>query len=71
MRNRQLDNDLVSHFMASMVDLRRAGQRRTALNAAFECLRLHPTDPYYYKPALYAVAPLSLITWHRTRRGTA
>ena len=71
LRNRQMDNDLVSHFMASMVDLRRAGQGKTALNAAIRCLRLHPTDPYYYKPALYAVAPLALITWHRARRGTA
>ena len=71
LRNRQLDNDLVSHFMASMVDLRRAGRRATALRAALRCLQLHPTDPYYYKPAVYALAPLSLISWHRTRRGTA
>jgi len=71
LRNWELDNDLVSHFMASMVDLRHAGCRKTALQTALGCLRLHPLDPYYYKPAVYAVAPLSLISWHRARRGSA
>lgn len=71
LRHRQVDNDLVSHFMASMVDLRTAGHRWTALRAALGCARLHPADPYYYKPAVYAMAPLFIITWHRTRRGTA
>lgn len=67
-KNRHRDNDIVSHFMDSMVDLRHAGKWRTAAYAAVNCLMLHPLDPYYYKPALYAVAPLALIDWYRARK---
>jgi glycosyltransferase involved in cell wall biosynthesis len=69
-RNKELDNDLVSHFMASMVDLRNSGRWTAAVKTAFNCLSLHPLDVYYYKPAAYAVAPRALISWHRARRGT-
>jgi glycosyltransferase involved in cell wall biosynthesis len=67
-KNRHLDNDIVSHFMVSTIDLRHAGKWRTAAYAAVNCLMLHPLDPYYYKPALYVVAPLSLIDWYRARK---
>jgi glycosyltransferase involved in cell wall biosynthesis len=67
-RNKDLDNDIVSHFMASMVDLRHAGKWLSALRTAASCLMLHPFDPYYYKPVTYAVAPISLIDWHRARK---
>ncbi len=66
--NRERDNDLVSHFMESVVDLCHAGRRAEALRAAATCARLHPLDPYYYKPALYAVAPTSAVAWYRSRR---
>jgi glycosyltransferase involved in cell wall biosynthesis len=66
--NRDLDDDLVSHFMASTVDLRRAGRWRAAARAAATCIALHPRDPYYYRPVLYTVAPLRLIEWYRTRK---
>jgi glycosyltransferase involved in cell wall biosynthesis len=70
-KNRNMDNDIVSHFMASIVDLRRARRWSNALRAALRCAVLHPLDPYYYKPAVFAVTPLSVIDWHRAKRGSA
>lgn len=64
-RNKHRDNDLVSHFMASTVDLRHAGRWSAAARGAARCAMLHPADPYYYKPAIYAVAPLALIDRYR------
>jgi len=69
-KNRDLDNDIVAHFMVSTLDLRHAGKWGTAAHAALRCLALHPADPYYYKPFLYAVLPLRLIDWYRTRKST-
>jgi glycosyltransferase involved in cell wall biosynthesis len=69
-KNRQLDNDIVSHFMVSTVDLRHAGKWYAAVNTTICCLMLHPLDPYYYKPVVYAVAPLSFIDWYRARKST-
>lgn len=63
--NRGRDNDLVSHFMASMVDLLHAGKRLAAISDAITCARLHPLDPYYYKPLVYALSPISLIDKYR------
>jgi glycosyltransferase involved in cell wall biosynthesis len=70
-KNRNMDNDIVSHFMASIVDLRRARRWSNALRAALRCAVLHPFDLYYYKPVVFAVTPLSVIDWHRARRGSA
>ena len=67
--NRQRDNDLVSHFMVSVVDLLHARERWQALKAALTCLRMHAVDPYYYKPLIYSLAPVAAIDRHRTRRG--
>jgi hypothetical protein len=67
-KNRERDNNIVSHFMASTVDQRHAGNWGEALHAAVSCLTLHPLDPYYYKPVVYAVAPLRLIDWYRARK---
>jgi glycosyltransferase involved in cell wall biosynthesis len=66
--NRDRDNDLVSHFMESLVDLRHAGRRVEALRTAAQCIALHPLDPYYYKPAIYALAPRAAIDWYRAKR---
>jgi glycosyltransferase involved in cell wall biosynthesis len=68
-RNRDLDNNLVAHFLQSVLDLRRVGRWREALGAAWQCHRLHPADPYYAKPLLYAVAPLRPMEWLRERYG--
>jgi len=67
-KNKHRDNDVVSHFMASVVDLRHAGKWRAAAHAAATCLLLHPLDPYYYKPTPYVIAPLALIDWYRARK---
>jgi len=64
-KNRHLDNDVVSHFMASTVEQRHAGSWGAAMQTAVRCLALHPLDPYYYKPIAYAAAPLRIIDWYR------
>jgi glycosyltransferase involved in cell wall biosynthesis len=66
--NKDLDNDIVSHFMISTADLRRAGNWGAALRTAVRCLVLHPLDPYYYKPVAYVVAPVCMIDWYRSRK---
>ncbi|MHA2314387.1 MAG: glycosyltransferase family 2 protein [Candidatus Hermodarchaeia archaeon] len=65
-RHRELEMDVVPHFMESVLDLRRADRNREALKTAFACLRLHPCDPYYYKPLAYFLAPLALIKYYRS-----
>ncbi len=65
-RHRELETDVVSHFMESVLDLRRADRNSEALKTAFACLRLHPWDPYYYKPLAYFLAPLALIKYYRS-----
>lgn len=59
---------IVPHFMESVLDLRRTNRNREALKTAFACLRLHPYDPYYYKPLAYSLAPLVLISYYRSRK---
>ena len=59
---------VVPHFMESVLDLRRAGRTAEALRTAIFCLRLHPLDPYYYKPLAYFVAPFGIIERYRRRR---
>ena len=65
-RHRERETHIVPHFMESVLDLRRAGRNRDALKAAFACLRLHPCDPYYYKPLAYFLAPMALIKCYRS-----
>lgn len=59
---------VVPHFMESVLDLRRAGRGVDALRTAAFCLRLHPADPYYYKPLAYFLAPFAVIDFYRRRR---
>jgi len=59
---------IVPHFMESVLDLRRSGQYWRALTTMLECLRLHPFDPYYYKPLLYVLLPMALIRYYRAMR---
>jgi glycosyltransferase involved in cell wall biosynthesis len=65
-RHRETETHIVPHFMESVLDLRRADRNTEALKTAFACLRLHPCDPYYYKPMAYFIAPLALIRYYRS-----
>jgi glycosyltransferase involved in cell wall biosynthesis len=60
---------IVPHFMESVLDARRGRQWLQAVGTAISCLRLHPSDPYYYKPLVYSFVPLSTIAFYRHRRG--
>ena len=64
-RHRQFDT-ILPYVMESVVDLRCADRNTEALKTAFACLRLHPCDPYYYKPLAYFLAPLTLIKYYRS-----
>jgi len=65
-RHREIETHIVPHFMKSVLDLRCADRNSEALKTAFACLRLHPCDPYYYKPMAYFLAPLALIRYYRS-----
>lgn len=69
--NKDRDNDLVSHFMECMVDLKQAKRPLEAFRAALTCAGLHWHDAYYYKPLLYALAPLVCIKGYRRLRSSA
>lgn len=65
---RELEDGIIPHFMESVLHLRRTGQNRLALKTAWACLRLHPSDLYYYKPLVYSLMPLPLVTHYRSIR---
>ena len=65
-RNSQLDNNIAAHFMRSVLDLRRSNRRLSALWTGWQCARLHPADPHYYKALAYALIPPSVTS--RLRR---
>lgn len=70
-KRRERETHTVPHFMESVLDLRRTDRNLEALKTAFACLRLHPYDPYYYKPLAYFLAPLTLISYYRSRKSNA
>jgi glycosyltransferase involved in cell wall biosynthesis len=59
------EHGFVPHCMESVLDLRRCHRGREALRTAWACARLHPLDPYYYKPFAYLFAPLTSVSWYR------
>lgn len=64
----QDDNDIVSHFCASIADLIAAGDRVSALQVGVESVRRNPVDPYYYKPLAYSMFPKwALLAYKRLR----
>lgn len=65
---REEETGMVPHFMESVLDLRRAGRMAEALQTALLCLKLHPADPYYYKPLAYFLAPFAVIERYRRWR---
>jgi hypothetical protein len=69
--HRQRDNELASHFMVSVVDQLHAGARLAAIRTALVCARMHPGDPYYYKPLAYCFTPLAAIDYYRNRHERA
>lgn len=54
-KNSIADNNLAAHFMRSVLSQRAAGAYGNALRTAWQCLRLHPSDPHYYKAMIYAL----------------
>jgi len=65
---RDAETGLVPHFMESVLDLRRAGRYRQAVKTAWLCLQLHPKEAYYYKPAAYCIAPITVIEFYRRQK---
>ena len=67
-RLRDADNDLVSHFTASVADLVLAGRRGEALRTGLACWKMHPACAYYMKPFLYAWTPHAVMKMYRERK---
>lgn len=61
------ENYLASHFIGSVLDLRRARRRLEALKTGLFCSRLHPLDPVYHKALVYAVVPGAVIAFLRRK----
>jgi glycosyltransferase involved in cell wall biosynthesis len=59
--NRNADNNLASHFMSSVCDLRKKNRYIQALQTGLHCFWLHPTDFHYAKALIYALVPLWLV----------
>ena len=67
-RQRQFeDNYLAAHFLDSVWYLRSVGRSAEALWTGWQCAKLHPLDPHYYKPLFCAAAPTALIERIRGR----
>ena len=58
---RDADNDLVSHFTASVADQVNAGQRLGALRTGLASWSMNVTSLYYSKPFFYAFTPRILM----------
>lgn len=68
-RHRNVEHGLVPHFMESVLDLRCAGKWGGAVRVGIISMSLHALDPYYYKPLVYSLAPMTLIEWYRKCKG--
>jgi glycosyltransferase involved in cell wall biosynthesis len=66
---RRRNMDTIPHFIECILDLRRTGQNWHALKTAVECLRLRPFDLYHYKPMVFFIIPIALISYYRTVKG--
>jgi glycosyltransferase involved in cell wall biosynthesis len=66
--HRGKENNIVAHFMQSVIDLRGVGRSGEALQTALSCVKLHSFDPHYYKPLLYTITPLSVIDLYRSAK---
>lgn len=64
--NSLLDNNIAAHFIRSVLEWRRSNRRLSALKTGWQCARLHPADPHYYKALVYALISPSVAS--RLRR---
>jgi glycosyltransferase involved in cell wall biosynthesis len=62
-RNSVLDNNIAAHFIKSVLDQRQAKDYLAALGTGWACVRLHPTDPHYYKALVYALVSPSAVRY--------
>lgn len=69
-KHRHFDTHIIPHCMDSIVQLKEARNYRQAFRSAFVCLYLRPFDPYYYKPFVYCLTPLSIINKHRKKKNS-
>lgn len=65
-KHRQTDTHIVIHIMESVLDIKRAGNYWQSFKTTLICMRLHPLDPYYYKPLCYFFIPRKLINLYRS-----
>lgn len=67
--NNSINNDheygVVPHFMESVIDLKRSRRFIKAFQVAITGVSLKPLNPYYYKPFVYCLLPLFLISLYR------
>jgi len=64
-KNSVADNNLAAHFIRSVLSQRAAGAYWNALRTGWQCLRLHPFDPHYYKAIIYALIPRNAVAGAR------
>jgi glycosyltransferase involved in cell wall biosynthesis len=64
-QHRSIEHGVVSHFIESVMDLKRAAQLGLAFETSLRCLSMHPLDPLYYKPLLFALSPIVAINRYR------
>ncbi len=65
-KKRSQDNHIISQSMESVIDLKGASRIWEALKVGFICSTLNPFDWYYYKPMVYGMLPLKLISLYRS-----
>ena len=63
---RHPDNELVSHFISSVTDLKRKSRLGSAARSTWSSVSLNPSDIRHYKPLL--VAPLMIVDGYRRAR---
>jgi len=64
-KGRYLDADIIPHCMESVIDLKRQGCFFDACIVGWQCAKLHPLGPYFYKPFVYVVTPVRIINLFR------
>ncbi len=64
-KNSLMDNNLAADFIKSVFDQCRAGRRWGAVRTGWDCVRLHPLDPHYYKALVYALASPRVVDYVR------
>jgi glycosyltransferase involved in cell wall biosynthesis len=67
--HRTLDT-IVPYAVHSVVSLKQKHRLFEGFKTAWRCVRLHPLDPYYYKPFVFALAPLAAIRGYRRTKVT-